>query len=845
MLDLSETQLYLLRKNHKDVVWLFDVTDKNDKSFHWSTRDYVYNSTEYSFNVTNFSGISLSRSKSEENIIAPSEVEIEIGNVGNTYSAENFVDGSVLISLLIDDTLIAKWKFNVIEAYGGYQTITLKCEDFLQKYLEGAYPNTQYVKALFPDVYYEDEDLCVPVCFGTAYIPLRPVEIEGDRYYLLGPTDRTYTIEEVHAPSEWGIKQTWSSADYSFNQYTKTDQFGNSWRVFQPIIADSDLDGTADACGVWISGQKILDMPTKFSYNSTTNPADVIKTILKDFGVPDSEIDDDSFSSAASTFDSWGLEWNGGLWTKSDRRFILATLLNMCHSRILVRDKLVLSVLSNEVQKNITSAVVSKESFDYTKLTEELSDSGYVAWQKEGEPQDNMLKALVPGKNTTTNYISDETIFIPWVQDAVHVQKLACLAFQRKFFKVAQVSFKGRSELLVLEPGDIVRVIGSNYGGMYNVIVDNVKINPDLVIEISATRHSIDFDDWNSLTQFSYITIYTTVPSAWEALPSGYGYGIRWDRDQATLLVEGTIRVTGGFIADAGGFIRSGQTGFNQGTGFWIGNDAGTPKLSIGCSTGKRITWDGTTLTIKGDLKFDDYNYWEVGGDFRVGAAEHYILWNSTSAELTIKGKLTLDTHNYWYPEPNVEFRVGSASKYMYWNGSSLEIRGDSNNYWDLGGDFRVGSSGQRMTWDGSTLYFQGEGHFGDGSDYVLIQPSGSYVGQIQMYTDGLLRVRLMALSNQLDVLIPSSSVFRFGSAEHVTWKDIVPGLNEGANLGKSSAKFNFLYVKQIGESGYSVSDLYVTFVHFTNFTTASKTAQNEWVEVKVNGTTRWLRLYA
>jgi len=600
MLSLTDSQLELLQNTYKSIIWLFDVTDKNNNAYYWSTRDYTYDSTSYTFNIVEFSGISLNRSRSEENIIAPSEVRIKIGNVGNTYSADDFTNGEVLISLIVDDSFIAKWKFNIIKAYGSYQTITLECEDFLQKYLEGAYPNTQLIKALFPDEYYEEEDVCVPVCFGTAYIPLRPVEIEGSRYYLLGPTDRTYTITEVHTPSEWGIKYSWSSSSYSFNQYTKEDQFGNSWQVFQPIIADSNLDGTPDACGLWIEGQRILDMPTQFSYNSITNPADVIKEILKDFGVPENEIDSDSFSDAATTFNNWGLTFNGGLWTKSDRKSILSMLLNSCHSRILVRDKLYLSVLSKTSQKTITTSLVAKESFDYSKLSEELSDSGYVAWQKEGEPQDNMLKALVPGKGTTTDYISDEIIYIPWVQNAVHVQKLACLVFQRKFFKIAELTFEGRSELLTLEPGDVITINGDNYGGTYKAIVDEVEIKNDLTVRITATRHSIEFDDWDDLTQFTDITVYTTVPSAWEALPSGYGYGIRWDREQATLFVEGTIRVTGGFIADSGGFFRSGQTAFDMGTGFWIGNSNGTPRLSIGDSSGVKLTWDGASLNIVG-----------------------------------------------------------------------------------------------------------------------------------------------------------------------------------------------------------------------------------------------------
>lgn len=61
-----------------------------------------------------------------------------------------------------------------------------------------------------------------------------------------------------------------------------------------------------------------------------------------------------------------------------------------------------------------------------------------------------------------------------------------------------------------------------------------------------------------------------------------------------------SITYAGSIIIDAAGLIRSGQTAYDTGTGWFIGNVAGTPKLSIGNSAGNKITWDGTTLTIKG-----------------------------------------------------------------------------------------------------------------------------------------------------------------------------------------------------------------------------------------------------
>lgn len=58
-----------------------------------------------------------------------------------------------------------------------------------------------------------------------------------------------------------------------------------------------------------------------------------------------------------------------------------------------------------------------------------------------------------------------------------------------------------------------------------------------------------------------------------------------------------SITYAGAIVIDTAGLIRSGQTAFRTGTGWWIGNDGGTPKLSIGVgTTGSEMFWDGTNL---------------------------------------------------------------------------------------------------------------------------------------------------------------------------------------------------------------------------------------------------------
>lgn len=53
-----------------------------------------------------------------------------------------------------------------------------------------------------------------------------------------------------------------------------------------------------------------------------------------------------------------------------------------------------------------------------------------------------------------------------------------------------------------------------------------------------------------------------------------------------------------------GGYLRSGQTDYDTGTGFWLGWDtaAGLPKFSLGNASGNKLTWNGTTLNIVGAI---------------------------------------------------------------------------------------------------------------------------------------------------------------------------------------------------------------------------------------------------
>jgi len=74
----------------------------------------------------------------------------------------------------------------------------------------------------------------------------------------------------------------------------------------------------------------------------------------------------------------------------------------------------------------------------------------------------------------------------------------------------------------------------------------------------------------------------------------------------------GTV-TAGTLTLPSGGHVKSGQTAYDSGTGFWLGNDSGTPKFSIGNSGGDKLIWSGSALTITGAIS---------GGSIDVGSGD-------------------------------------------------------------------------------------------------------------------------------------------------------------------------------------------------------------------------------
>ena len=63
----------------------------------------------------------------------------------------------------------------------------------------------------------------------------------------------------------------------------------------------------------------------------------------------------------------------------------------------------------------------------------------------------------------------------------------------------------------------------------------------------------------------------------------------------------------GDITLDTSGFIKGGQTAYDTGSGFFLGYDTAAYKFSIGDGSSQKLTWDGTSLTITGDLFLKPY----------------------------------------------------------------------------------------------------------------------------------------------------------------------------------------------------------------------------------------------
>lgn len=102
----------------------------------------------------------------------------------------------------------------------------------------------------------------------------------------------------------------------------------------------------------------------------------------------------------------------------------------------------------------------------------------------------------------------------------------------------------------------------------------------------------------------------------------------------------GTL-TAGNITLDSSGFIRGGATGYNTGTGFWMGYDTAAYKFFIGAAAGNKLLWDGSSLTITGAITAST----GMIGGFDIGADYIRDTINSFGLASTVTGS---DDVRFW-----------------------------------------------------------------------------------------------------------------------------------------------------------------------------------------------------
>lgn len=200
----------------------------------------------------------------------------------------------------------------------------------------------------------------------------------------------------------------------------------------------------------------------------------------------------------------------------------------------------------------------------------------------------------------------------------------------------------------VVPPGTYTADAFIHYGQIVNAMIANLAVDDAKIASLSASKiiaGSIEVGEYIESTGFVAGT------SGWRINGDGTA-------EFSGVIVRGTIYATAGQIGGitiAQQALRAGQTAYDTGTGFWIGSDG---RFSIGNSAGNKLTWNGTTLTLKGELAPVTI---ATGGHVRMG-------------------QTAFDTGTgFWLGDDGgtPKFSLGSATKGLVWNGTNLTVRGD------------------------------------------------------------------------------------------------------------------------------------------------------------------------
>jgi len=291
-------------------------------------------------------------------------------------------------------------------------------------------------------------------------------------------------------------------------------------------------------------------------------------------------------------------------------------------------------------------------------------------------------------------------------------------------------------------------------------------------------------------------------------------------------LTAGTLRV--------GSYILGGATGYNNGTGFFLGDEDGSDvwKFFIGNSAGNKLTWDGSVLAITGSITATSgaIGGWSINTTSIYTGTEDHSGYTANAGDITIYSDGTnssIHANKFYIDDTGVFFATGGT-----FSGAVTATSGS------ITGAFTIGTSGSLSS--GQTAYDTGTGYWLEYNSGTPRFSIGNSAGNRLTWNGTALAVNgatLTSLATGSEIAIQDwvySGAFSVTDSDTVAWAGGTLTLMTGAtytitgsNTGNMAA-FTYIYL--------DISVSTTAFQVATSFTSGSgkiliATAQNGTTE--------------
>ena len=217
-----------------------------------------------------------------------------------------------------------------------------------------------------------------------------------------------------------------------------------------------------------------------------------------------------------------------------------------------------------------------------------------------------------------------------------------------------------------------------------------------------------------------------------------------------TLSSAGNISLLGNLQIGTAGALYSGQTAWNTGTGYWFEYNTGTPRMSLGNSSGQYLTLDGTNMAYKGTITITSGSgiaNLSDAGDLAVeddldGVPDGSTYYRTTANQRDGGGRAytAIDASNNLVTAAmgGAVAPVSGAGLYLGSDYMGFYDGGLWDTYMDSSGNFYLGGSGGHLQWAAATndltisgTVYADAGYFGSGNTVVAIENGGLNVGAL------------------------------------------------------------------------------------------------------------------